>query len=75
MAVSRYVHNVKGNVGYKGTFSDYLPLYLDGKGKIYGHSYIQNPWHKYNLSLFNTILINNYARTGKIYMFALSTKQ
>ena len=34
MAVSRYMHNVKGNVGYKGTFSDYLPLYLDGKGKV-----------------------------------------
>lgn len=31
MAVSRYMHNVKGSVGYKGTFSDYLPLYLDGK--------------------------------------------
>lgn len=31
MAVSRYCHNTKGNVAYKGTFSDYLPLYLDGK--------------------------------------------
>ena len=35
MAVSRYVHNQKGCVGYKGTFSDYLSLYLDGKSKIY----------------------------------------
>ena len=34
MAVSRYHHNVKGSVGYKGTFSDYLPMYLDGKGKM-----------------------------------------
>ena len=34
MAVSRYHHNVKGNVGYKGTFTDYLPMYLDGKGKM-----------------------------------------
>lgn len=31
MAVSRYCHNTKGAVGYKGTFSDYLPLYIDGK--------------------------------------------
>ena len=34
MAVSRFVHNQKGSVGYKGTFSDYLGLYLDGKSKI-----------------------------------------
>ncbi|XP_045157074.2 sulfotransferase 1C2-like [Mercenaria mercenaria] len=31
MAVSRYCHNVKGSVGYKGTFTNYLPLYMDGK--------------------------------------------
>lgn len=31
MVVSRYFHNTKGPLGYKGTFSDYLPLYLEGK--------------------------------------------
>lgn len=31
MAVSRFFHNSKGSVGYKGTFSNYLPLYMEGK--------------------------------------------
>ncbi|XP_052776756.1 sulfotransferase 1C2-like [Mya arenaria] len=31
MAVSRYCHNTRGQVAYKGTFHDYLPLYMQGK--------------------------------------------
>jgi len=37
MAVSRYCHNKKGDMKLKGTFSDYLKIYLDGKGKCMVH--------------------------------------
>jgi len=39
MAVSRYCHNTRGGVAYKGTFHEYLPLYMQGKGtkKVLAH--------------------------------------
>ncbi|KAL4235901.1 sulfotransferase 1 [Mactra antiquata] len=46
MAVSRYCHNSKGVVGYKGTFSDYLPLYMKGQVAFGSWFDFTNDWTK-----------------------------